>query len=312
MNKTTTAYILVFLVAFVAAILLVQVSQTSRGVESNALSVLPADINFLLFIDKPAELFDDFQLKMGGVFGENFNIYQSMFDFLPLSDKSMVNSAIELKNKFGICLSAPAGLCQIDNTDSSNLFFFSVTNRNIFEKHIRGLFQIEDQTFEDKKYLLLTSQKENMNTLYLYFEDSTAFLLTNSYYLKKLLRDDEPRFSENSAFYKFRENHPGSMATCFFNTGKIASSLANILSFIKPNLAYKFKSKDNNSELGNKKTVSFINKTADGLILLLKSQKSIYSTLAPTDMGYFFDSETRFKLSKATQKVFIEESASNP
>ncbi len=308
MKKVTIIYLLILFAALIGAVLLVNISSSPAEGTSIAFDVFPEDSVIMMYVEDTRSFLRDLQTKLDNSLNSPVNIYSFYVHMNGLKGGEKITSESDLENILGLCLESPSGNCQIDNTATSEISFFSVNNELAFEQFLGSFYTIRKEEDEGNEYLILKPNESGGKNSYLYKKNSTVFITGNQYYMKKLMRYEGKTFKSNENFFDLKKKNPDRTAYLYLNTGKMARLVANTIGFVIPSITQQLENPELKLPEGITKdeAKAAVSELAQSIVKFLKSQDFIILSVLPTSDGYSVDFDVNIKLSEETVKVFNE------
>jgi len=313
MKSKITAYLLVFAVAFVAAILIVKFTQKKEIENFYALSVIPEDPIFFLTINSLEEFAGQIKLKADFLGYKDSTPYNTLLDNLGLKVTEPIKNSEELKAIVGLCPLSPVGIAVLDPSPSATLKFVCLDNEAIFKDFLKKNYDLTEHVLEGMEYYKLTSRSDAAFCKILYIKNATAFLFENEYILKKVFKEESSKIGDNRMYEEFKKKYSNASAHIYINSKKIGSYVANLMAFAKPSISQQISFSIKDKELAAKSQVfaDALGNLLDIMIKFFKSQDSIFAAVVFDKEGVNVDSDFRLVLSESTQKIFSEKPSEN-
>jgi hypothetical protein len=313
MKNKIAAYLMVFTIAFVAAVLIFQFTQKKEIENFYALSVIPEDPIFLLTINSFEEIAVQIKHKADFLGYKDTTPYNTLLDNLGLKVTEPIKNSEELKAIVGLCPLSPVGIAVLDPSPSATLKFFCLDNEAIFKDFLKKNYDLTEHVLEGMKYYKLTSVSDPSCCKILYIKNATAFLFENEYTLKKVFNEESSKIGDNRKYEEFKKKYPNASAHIYINSKKLGSYIANMMSFFKPSISQQISFSIKDKELAAKSQVlaDALGNFLDVMIKFFKSQDSIFTAVVFDKEGVNVDSDFRLVLSENTQKIFSEKPSDN-
>jgi len=313
MKNKIAAYLLIFSVALVSAVLIVKLTQKKEIENSYALSVIPEDPLFFLTINSLEEFAGQLKQKADLLGQKDSTPYNTLLGNLGLQVTEPIKNSEELKAMVGLCPLSPAGIAVLDPSPTATLKFVCLDNEAIFKDFLKRNYDLTENVLEGMEYYKLTSKNKAACSKILYIKNATAFLFENEYTLKKVFKEESNKIGDNRIYEQFKKKNSTASAFIYINSKKIGTYIANLMAFAKPSISQQISISINDKELAAKSQVlaDALGSFLDVMIKFLKSQDSISAAVVFDKDGLSVESDIRLVLSENTQKIFSEKPNKN-
>lgn len=306
MKYKTLAYFSIILVAFGAAILIVNITQRSNSGNSYALSVMPEEPLLLITSNSIKGLADEIKKKVDFITESDNSTYNNVLEMLGITATEKIGNPQALQALLGICPSSTIGYAVLDPTPAATMKFFCLSNKAVFLDYLQKNYSLTNEKIDDIDFIRVKAKTDPSCCRILYIKNDTAFFFENEYYLKKIFKEESEKLSSNKVYNKFVKDNNAATVFIYIGSRKIGEYLSNLLAFAKPAISQQIKLSVNDKELSlnSQSFTETLSGLFDSLIAFFKSQDSICSAVVFDKKGIKIENTIRLKLSEQAQQAF--------